>query len=87
VWRKLFGVKRDRSVQEFLTYFLHVTCEKLDFLPRMECTRSLPFTQPSAPMMRQPYSEGESCVRGTLSSMILETNSGRGINMMQIVEL
>jgi hypothetical protein len=37
------------------------------------------------PVMKRPCSEGESRVRGTLLSRILETDSGRGINMMQIV--
>jgi hypothetical protein len=37
------------------------------------------------PVTRRPCNEGESHVRGTLLSRILEMNSGRGINMMQIV--
>jgi hypothetical protein len=34
------------------------------------------------PFIGRPCSEGESHVRGTLLSRILESDSGRGINMM-----
>ncbi|XP_023709506.1 uncharacterized protein LOC111865580 isoform X4 [Cryptotermes secundus] len=39
-------------MQEFLTCPLHVTCEKLDFLPRKEHPRSLPRTWPFAHQSR-----------------------------------
>jgi hypothetical protein len=67
-------------------YALHVTCEKLDFLPRKEQASKIP----SPHMAIAHQSRGASVVkvshvRGTLSSRILETNNGRGISVMQIV--
>jgi hypothetical protein len=44
-WRMLFDVKWARSIQEFLKCPLHVTCEKLVFLPRKEHPRSFPLPQ------------------------------------------
>jgi hypothetical protein len=61
-------VKRARSIQEFLPCLLHVTCEKLNFLPRKEHLRAPPLTQPLHTNHEavRCCSEGESHVRNII---------------------
>jgi hypothetical protein len=84
-WRRaLFSVKWARSIQEFLTCPLYVTCE-LTFLPRKECLRSVPLTWPVCTNHEVALCWRWVSCEGTLSSRSLETDSERNVNMMQMV--